>query len=95
MLPGFTAVLASSPTRESELRAPAVRLAGLWEAPPTGTCRPSHTDTSCIFFTLWCTDVYTCWTERNPFWGEEYRKTPYPCGICGNPFDFSADPRDW
>lgn len=82
MIPGFTGLLGLAQVHEPNPVEPAVRLAGLWDIPPAGTCRFSRTDTDCTLLVLWCTDVYVCWTERDPVFGKEERRTPYPCGVC-------------
>ena len=75
MLPGFTAVSSANQTGSLQGIVPA----GLWDTPTGpkgGTCVYSHTTTSCILVTLWCTEHYNC--PNNP----DSTKTPYPCGVC-------------
>jgi hypothetical protein len=75
MLPGFTAPTTDGGSSIHQ----GVMPAGLWDN-PTGskgeTCVYSHTTTSCIAVSLWCTEHYRC--PNNP----DSTKTPYPCGVC-------------
>jgi hypothetical protein len=50
-------------------------------APCSGPCIPDHTDTHCIAFTMWCTDVFRC-CNPNGFGINYQSRTPYPCGVC-------------
>src|SRR5437016_5677654 len=61
MMPGFTGLLGSAQVHESNTLEPAVRLAGLWDIPPDGTCRFSRTDVDSTLLVQWCTVVYLCW----------------------------------
>jgi len=94
MLPGFTGLLDPGWVFGAVPLEPAVRLAGLWDPPPVGTCRFSRTDLTCTGIVQWCTDVYVCWTERDSFFGKEENRTPYPCGVCFG-WDIPLDPDDW
>jgi hypothetical protein len=84
MLPGFTALISDSSFE------PAVRLAGLWDAPDQKTCVPRGTETFCTGLVMWCRDVFYC-RGPNDFWGHEESRTPYPCGVCVG----VTDPSDW
>jgi hypothetical protein len=88
MLPGFTGL--TNPTQSSSGSGPAVRLAGLWDPPPAGTCKFARTDTFCTGLVLWCKDVFVCYDGRTIF-GHEESRTPYPCGVCVG----VSDPSDW
>jgi hypothetical protein len=91
MLPGFSGLLGTDQVHGTGHPKPAVKLAGLWEIPPVGTCRYVRTDTFCTGLVEWCKEVYTCWTERSPIIGEIQDRTPYPCGVCVG----VSDPSDW
>ena len=90
MLPGFTGLSASTKSGAASDSDPPVRLAGLWDIPPAGTCRYSRTDTFCTALVLWCKEVYICYDGRSIF-GKEQSRTPYPCGVCVG----VSDPSDW
>jgi hypothetical protein len=87
MVPGFTAVIDSTPWADTQ-SGHTVELAWIWDT-PRGECRFARTDTFCTGVVLWCTEVFVC--NDGTLFGHEKSKAPYPCGVCVG----ISNPSDW
>ena len=47
-------------------------------------CRPSRTDTKCVFFTMWCRNVYNCGFDSNLNPIDRAENWSF-CGACSSP----------
>jgi hypothetical protein len=91
MLPGFTGLVPLDTRPNADANSESVYLAGLWDTPSPEICTYARTDTFCTGLVLWCKEVYVCRDPKNPIFGHEESRTPYPCGVCVG----VTDPSDW